>query len=214
MKKCIFPLTVLCFVFIGNIAVHAQYLGVKLGLTSSTLAGDDVDNVDAKRGITGGLFAIVPLTPVISLQPQALVTAKGSQENVPDNGQSYTSKVKLTYFELPVLVVLHAPDSEAALRPMIFTGPSMAFNISSKADELIPGEGLTEIDLKEATRETDLSWIFGGGLAVPLGRNLLMFSVQYAVGMSTIDDSVEDAFDVKNRVLSFELGFGFGIGEE
>lgn len=195
-------------------SAQAQYLGAKLGYTSATLAGKDITNAEKRNSMSAGLFALFPLNPLIALQAHATISARGALQPVQDNGQTYDAGVRLNYFDLPVLVTLHIPAGDAPVRPMLFSGPCMSFLVSAKADELIPGQGLTEIDLKDATQETDLSWIFGGGLGVPVGKNLLTFSVQYAIGMSTIDKSVENAFDVKNRMLSFEIGFGFGIGEK
>ena len=117
--------------------------------------------------------------------------------------------LKLDYIEVPLFLKLVIPVEGSDVRPAIFAGPAIGFNMSAKAKGET-GEGSVEVDIKDYVKSTDFSLIFGGGVGFMVGTNELGADVRYSLGLSSWDDSGED-FDVKNNVISINAYFGFSL---
>jgi hypothetical protein len=180
--------------------------GVKGGLNFSNIDVDDLDS-STRTGWAAGVYLDLA-TPLLHLQPEALITSKGFE-----GGQLTTADHELDYrsisLEVPILVVLALPLP--AISPRVYVGPAVSFPLKSEV-QLDGGDWL---DIKDGTQST---WSVVAGAGVKLGP--LGLEVRYDIGMTEINDrplgdiveSVGDDFgskDLKDRTFSVLASFGF-----
>lgn len=191
----------------GPLAAQAS-IGLKAGLTASTLSGDDADGAKTRTGVSGGIFVNLPLSPNFSIQPEALYMSKGADFDAFDNDE--VGSVKLQYIEVPIL--LKYAFGAGPLRPSLFAGPSIAFKTSCE----IEFEGLGSFDCEDdvdvgAVKSTDFGAVAGLGLEYDMGGMSLLADARYGFGLTNIDDTGSDS-DVKNRGWTFLAGFSIPLG--
>ena len=174
--------------------------GIKAGLVSSKLTGDDVnDNADRRSGFAAGAFINFGLSPLpLSIQVEALYVMKGADEEDVEEEITFNTELKFTYLEIPVLAKLTVV-AVPGLKLQVFGGPSLGILLSAKS-KLTVGNESAEIDIKDDVKSTDLGLVLG----VALGISKIHFDVRYIMSMSTIDEVDED--DVKNSVLMATAG--------
>jgi len=203
MRKCVFVVVTLLlatFLATGGYSQVAFTKGVKFGLNMANFSGSDVSNTSNRTAFKVGAFGIFDLGGLVSLQPEVLYTMKGASEKIDVLGTTVKVTYKLAYLEIPVLVRLNLPLQGSTLLPGFFAGPAMAFKLSGKVKA--EGGGSTEETDMENVKSTDWGLVFGFGLNV----GPIYVDVRYNMGLSTIDDSA-DPSDIKNRVISFNVGF-------
>ena len=206
MKK----LFTLLFVFsVFSVMSYAQMqLGVKAGLNLANLSGDDISDTDARTGFAGGLFFMYQFNDMFAIQPEAYYTMKGATDKGTIEGFTYEAEMKLDYIEIPLLLKFLIPIKDSGVRPSIFAGPSIGFNMSAKSKIEAGGQTFEE-DIEDVA-STDFGLVFGGGIGFPVGNGELGLDIRYILGLSTIDDSAEKA-DIKNSVINFNLYYGFSL---
>ena len=82
-------------------------IGIKGGVNFSNFFIDDVQDNNVKAGLNLGLFAKLPVSNGVSIQPELLYSSKGAKVsyNNPLLGGEY--RFNLNYLELPVLAVFN-----------------------------------------------------------------------------------------------------------
>ena len=178
--------------------------GLKGGLSIANVHGDDAEGADSRTvGCFGG-FVDIPITPMISFQPEALYAMKGAKFTAGDDECTW----KLTYIEIPMLFKINIPMS-GAVRPFIAAGPEVAFKVSATWEGTENGIPFDE-DIPDMAG-TDLGIIFGGGVGFPFMSHTAMLEGRYDLGLTTLDDPEEgdEEDDVKNNVISILLGIAF-----
>ena len=103
----------------------------------------------------------------------------------------------LSYLTLPVLVKYSFEDAGFGA----YLGPQIGYLLSAKIKE----GGVTE-DIKEDVKSTDFSGIIGVEYFLPMGVGL---SARYQLGLSNVAKDTEDEGSVKNKALTFTLGYRF-----
>ena len=208
MKK-FFTLLFILVAFVSVSQAQIQ-LGPKAGLTIATVAGSDVEDFfgttpDSRTGFNGGIFFMYQFNKMFAIQPEAYYIMKGATDNI----EGVDVALKLDYIEVPLLLKLVIPVEGSNVRPAIFAGPAIGFNMSAKVKGE-SGEESAEVDVKDQVKSTDFSLIFGGGVGFMVGTNELGADVRYSLGLTSWDDSGNDA-DVKNNVISINAYFGFSL---
>lgn len=206
MKK-FFTLFFLVCIF-STMSFAQMQLGVKAGLNLANLSGDDVSDTDSRTGFAGGLFFMYQFSDMFAIQPEAYYTMKGATDKGTIEGFTYEAEIKLDYIEVPLLLKFLIPIKNSGIKPAIFAGPSIGFNMSAKSKVEAGGQTFEE-DMQDVT-STDLGLVFGGGIGFPVGNGELGLDIRYILGLSTIDDSADNA-DVKNGVINFNLYYGFNL---
>ena len=204
--------TLLFVLSIFSILSYAQMqAGLKAGLNIASIGGDDADQIlegqslDSKTGFAGGLFFTYQFSNMFAIQPEAYYTMKGATYS--EGGADLT--ISLDYIEVPILVKFIIPIQGSNIKPSIFAGPSIGFNMTAKSKVEFEGES-QENDFKDETKSTEFSLAFGGGIGFPVGNGELGVDIRYILGMSTFDDS-SDPWDLKNNVINFNLYYGFSL---
>lgn len=194
-------------------------LGGRFGVNASKFGGEDLEwqygATESKVGANFGVFLTIALTDLVALQPEVSWTQKGAEESEP----WVTARLKLEYVEVPLLARVTTPWGRL-VKGYGVAGPALAlrFRCQAELDEERAGRGVSSFDCDDPffqgqldIKSTELSAVVGGGLGFALGRGQIVADLRYTLGLSSIDDSAAQK-DVKNRVLSFSLGFSHRLG--
>jgi hypothetical protein len=206
MKRFTVVSCLLLFFVISVQPLAAQGLGYgfKGGVNMSNFSGSDGDDWDNRTGIAIGGFLSYPLTNMFYIQPEVLYTMKGAKWEFNFAGESYKETLQLDYIEIPVLAKLEIPLRNSNLKPMLYAGPAVAFNV--KSNYRIEEDGDTFDEEDEFVKSTDFGFVVGAGIGIPVKSHRIGVEVRYDFGLTSFDDS-EDNFDIKNNVLMLMLSF-------
>lgn len=206
MKKF---LTLLFVLTVFSMISFAQMqAGLKAGVNISNLSGDDAGSPDSKTGFAFGGFFMYQFSPMFAIQPEAYYTMKGATEKMDFSGTTVDLTYTLDYIEIPVLFKFLIPIQGSGVRPAIFAGPFLGINTTAKVKAEFDGQSQEE-DLTD-TKSTEFGLQFGGGIGFPVGKGELGVDLRYILGLSTIDDSADEA-DVKNNVININLYYGSSL---
>ena len=211
MKKSkILICTSLVLTFMAFTGVKAQQnepkFGIKGGVNFSNLYTDNVDDNNVLTGFNVGLFAKLPVTNFISIQPEISYTGKGAELVYNNALVSGTAQFKLDYIEVPLLLVVNVTKNFN-----IHAGPYAAYLISGKTTNKSSNGSYNFQD----NINTDDFNRFDAGLAGGVGLDLepVSFGIRYNYGLTKIGkDNSSSNFtspDAKNSVLSFYAAFSF-----
>ncbi len=207
MKKLVLA-GMLSFAFISFTKAQtlSPSVGIKGGLNFTNLYTEDVDDNNVLSSFNAGLYANLPLAPSVSIQPEINFSRKGS-ELVYDNAfASGTTKLKLNYLEIPVLLKLNVTPNFN-----IHFGPYAAYLLDGKATN---ESSNSSFNFEENINNDDLNkWDYGlsGGIGFDFASTSL--GIRYNYGLQTIGK--ERSFggntytfpDSKNSALSLYIGF-------
>lgn len=206
MKKVF---TLLFVLSIFSIMSYAQMqAGLKAGLNLANLSGDDIENTDAKTSFAFGGFFCYQFSPMFAVQPEIYYSMKGATQKIDAGGGTVDVTYSLDYIEIPLLIKFIIPIQGSGVKPAIFVGPHLGINTTAKVKAEYQGQSQEE-DLEDV-KSTEFGLQFGGGVGFPVGKGELGFDIRYILGLSTIDDSADDA-DVKNSVINFNLYYAFSL---
>jgi hypothetical protein len=209
--------SVFCFLLIFSSPANAdaQFIkgvigGWNLSNLSITEDFEPYPDYKSKNGFCLGLFAGGHLSEVFGLRGEVLYTRKGAKYKFIDtdeNGQPLGEGeyfVNVDYLEIPLLANFTIPTG-GAVKPALFLGPSIDFEMSAKLNATYPSGVVNRSksgwDL-ENTTSPDYSLIFGGGVEIASGPHLVLVQVRYVMGLKEVYRSAG------NRVFSVMAGFG------
>lgn len=192
--------------------------GIKAGVVSSTIKGDATKSLEGLLNFTngmitssnrtsyyGGIYATIPISNAVSLEPSLNYAQKGYQLNGALNvkgaeflGINATADLDLQYIEMPV--VLNANLSGLHF----FAGPQISYLIKSNLKTSTGALGFNVINSQlEATQqfnrwETSLT----GGVGVQLNKKMNIIA-SYDHGLTKIDANKN--LDAYNRAYKIGL---------
>ena len=212
-------LAVLLVAFVASPGL-AQKLsaGVKGGISIADLTGDGVDSTSTKLGFVGGAFLGVDLHEYFRIQFEGQYVQKGA-EFTDEAVLDVTAEISLDYIEFMVPFTLTIPTN-SAIAPRLYAGPALGIEVSCSVsvEGTFLGETLDEsADCDEdadaaARKSTDFSVFFGGGVDIAVGSGAITLDVLYDLGLTSIDDTPGEDFDVKNKNLLVLAGYRFFFG--
>lgn len=176
-------------------------IGIKGGFNMSNLYVKDVDDENVLYGFNVGLFAELPITSSISIQPELSFTTKGSEVMYNNAFAEGTSKFRLNYIEAPLLLKANITENFN-----IHFGPYAAYLVDSKiTNESSNGGIISEEELNEDNFNR-----FDLGLAAGFGFDFGSFGIgaRYNYGLTNIGKErtiLGETYtfpDGKNSVLS------------
>lgn len=176
-------------------------LGVKAGVNLASQHTDDDDGegggLTTLRGIVAGVFATLPVTSWLQVQPEALYAMKGARiEDGP-----ISASVLVDYLEVPVLARFSRRG--ARLGYYLAGGPFGAVSLRARTRTEFPG-ATEEIDVSEQVQRLDYGLAAGAG--VEFGS--LVVDARYTHGLKDVDTETSGT-KVTNRSMSLTLGFRF-----
>ena len=169
--------------------------GVKAGVNSSTLKSDQSD-ADLKQllGLVGGIFVGQNISDSLALQVEGLFSQRGAKQTV----GSFDETIRLTYFDVPVLLRFGSTTRDGA-HFHAFTGPQASFNLRAEVKDESTG---TTIDLKDEVKSFALGWTVGAGVE----SGSLGLDARYTLGLTNLDASSTDD-KVKDRTFAVMLSY-------
>ena len=259
MKKMVMFLTVLAFLMTSAVSAQSSMdFGFKVGGSRAKTSVDDnstaifnfiqttligytgsADSVeldsDARIGAMGGAFLSINVSPTFAIQPEILYSTKGVEKKFRYTfmGSPFETvgQIATTYLEIPVLLKYKFP-SEGKIRPSLYAGPAIGFNLSGTISLEEGTEGGFATDLGEQDianmKSTEFSGVFGGELGFAMGNTNLFLDLRYTQGFTKAYDDIviatvpagekaivntdDTADDSKNSSFSLAVGISFPIG--
>jgi hypothetical protein len=200
MKKTLLFLTgILCvFLFQGRAqAQSAVTFGPKVALNYANLLSPDRRiNEDAFVGLAGGAFVRINMGKAY-LQPEGYFTTKGANltfltGNNPNEAEA-SGKVRLTSFDVPVLLGIKLVDTKA-FNIRLMGGPVASFLIKEDRNDM------NLLDSRSYSyNKSNIG--FQAGLGFDIGN--LTFDARYEGGLNAINSS----FNQKTSLFQFGVGF-------
>ena len=193
----------LCALATPTFAQGIEY-GVKGGIHFASLSFSDADeegvDVSSRTTYVIGGFVGIPVTPMLSVQPEVLWVPSGAQVDAPEFGGE-TAEFQLKVVQVPIL--LKANVGKSSTRPFVVVGPVFGF----KAGDSKIKVGEFETTDPEETGDDDISAVdvaiaFGGGVNV--GK--ISVEGRYNLGLKDLDTTDESA---KSRGFMILAGFAF-----
>lgn len=206
-------LTIVGMFILFSSSVYAKIVtgGAKVGLNMAKPYGEDVEGMGGgadlyyKMGLCTGGFITLSITEMFALQPEILYTQKGIIWEWEENDTTIKWIQNLDYLEIPLLAKLLFP-TRGMIKPNLFVGPFIGFNIGAKLKAEIDGSTSPEVDMKDAIKNIELGLVLGGGADLDLAKSGITFDVRYTLGLSTFDEYERD---IKNAVISLMVGYSF-----
>jgi len=196
-----------------SVARPAPRFGLMAGVSIASLSGDDTEDLDSRTGFVAGGTLTLPLTALVSFQPELLYAQKGAKAS--ESGFSAT--IKLDYIEVPLLLRVDVPTTGSTVRPHFYAGPAVAFK--ARCDLEASGSGIDASqscsdaaaeDDGEDVKSVDAGLVLGGGLGFDLGRQRLNVGARYNLGLLNI--APEGQATTRTRALTIYGSLDFPIG--
>lgn len=206
--KRLFLAAMICFSFVNFTQAQSlsPSMGIKGGVNFTNLYTEDVDDNNVLTSFNAGLYANLPISSAASIQPELNYSRKGSELTYDNAFATGTTRLKLNYLEMPVLLKLNVTPNFN-----IHFGPYAAYLIDGKATNESDG-GV--FNFEENISNDDLNkWDYGLAAGVGFDFASTSLGIRYNYGLQTIGK--ERNFggntytfpDSKNSALSLYIGF-------
>lgn len=190
MRRPVGSLTLLVVVLIAvlpPVSAAAQELGIKGGWVLADPSRDSSGPetsvpgiLDGRSGFSVGGFAVLPVTPLLSFQPEVLFTRRQLVLRPDPDFPTLAigglttfapidTEFRADYLEIPALLRITTDVEGVGAHAVV--GPSMAFNLGASARSLVFDPGV-DTDVSRGVRDLDLGVVLGGGLT--LGSRLVV----------------------------------------
>jgi hypothetical protein len=197
MKRTILLFGISLFALMAvNAQVQHRFIitpGLNIAMGDFSPTGDA--DLKSKIGFDGGIGAEFSFSKYFSLQPEVNFSMQGLKGESGDN----KTVVHLNYITVPVLAKIKPAPGFS-----ILAGPQIGFLTSAKADVT----GQPKQDLKEQLKPVDFFGVLGVEYQFPMG---VFVGARYQLGFTDIVD-VETETEIRNRSLTFRVGYSFPLG--
>ena len=162
--------------------LHAQdnnvntEFGVKGGFNMSNLYSNDANDDNVLYGFNAGVYATLPVSDFIAIQPEILFTTKGAELDYNNAFATGNAKFRLNYIEVPLLVRVNITKNFN-----VHAGGYASYLVSSK----VTGDG--DINFDQEIDTDDLNK-FDAGLSAGVGVdfNPVSIGLRYNYGLTTV----------------------------
>jgi Outer membrane protein beta-barrel domain len=171
---------------------------------------------------SGAIFAEIPISNHLSIQPELAFTQKGffvnEYANVGGNFLGIDLPIggslafKTNYVELPILAKINLGNPQET-HIYLLAGPAIGYLFDSRA--MIDILGIFPISTNIGTglfNKIDFSGIASAGVSVPMGRSTFFVEGRYQYGFSRVLDTGFVLLPIRNRTLGASIGFQIPIG--
>lgn len=182
-------------------------MGVKGGINFTNLYVDNVKDENMKVGFNLGLFAKLPVTNGLSIQPEILYTVKGSKLTY-DLGilGSNEYRFNLNYVEVPVLAVINLAKN-FNLQAGGYTAYLAQANIKRTTNDG-PNDQIADLNEDNFNR---FDYGLVGGLGIDVEN--VTIGARYNYGLREVGKAnnfgSQALQNSKNSAISLYIGFGF-----
>lgn len=202
MKKLFAVTVALSCLAVTNAQFKEVTFGVKGGIgianqSRTDAAGYAPHTSSSKAGIQLGVFAEMPLTKNIFLQPQLVFATRGTTDKSTYDGD--VTKVSLNYIDLPIIALYKHPATFGNL----FAGLGPVFSYAVSGNLKREGETKTMFsDELKYWKHGDISLQVTAG--AELRKNIIV-SLYYQAGFKDIYE--HEVVNIKNRSFGFSIGY-------
>ena len=179
-------------------------VGIKGGVNFTNMYTEEVDDNNVLTSFNLGLYANLPVTGSVSIQPEFNFSRKGSELVYNNVFVSGTSRFKLNYFEIPVLLKMNLTPNFN-----IHFGPYIAYLIDGQATN---ESSNSNFDFEDNLSNDDFNkfdYGLSGGIGIDFSATHI--GLRYNYGLQTVGK--EGTFggtsytfaDGKNSALSLYL---------
>jgi len=168
------------------------------------------DLFESKNGFCAGGYLGGEMSGHLGWRGEFLYTRKGAVMSflgTDENGEP-TGEIRyfhnVDYLEIPFLISWTIL-THSAVRPVLYLGPAVDFELSAKAHAEYPSGVLNDFESDktlDTSTSTDFSLIFGGGIDIDAGGKVINLQVRYVMGTQEVYNTA------KNKTLSVMAGFG------
>lgn len=203
-KKILTTLCLLGFISLSNAqesSTTGARFGVKGGVNFTNLYVDNVDDTNMLTSFNAGVFVELPITQGVAIVPELNYSRKGSEVQNTILTETYKSKFKLSYLEMPVLLKLNlVPNFN------LHAGPYVAYLLNAKTD--VVDENGDNVESFEY--DTDDFNKLDFGLSAGLGFDFNNFGIgaRYNYGLSEINKD-NNANGAKNSAFNLYVALKF-----
>lgn len=203
-KKILTTLCLLGFISLSSAqesSTTGARFGVKGGVNFTNLYVDNVDDTNMLTSFNAGVFVELPITQGVAIVPELNYSRKGSEVQNTILTETYKSKFKLSYLEMPVLLKLNlVPNFN------LHAGPYVAYLLNAKTD--VVDENGDRVESFEY--DTDDFNKLDFGLSAGLGFDFNNFGIgaRYNYGLSEIDKD-NNANGAKNSAFNLYVALKF-----
>lgn len=203
-KKILTTLCLLGFISLSSAqesSTTGARFGVKGGVNFTNLYVDNVDDTNMLTSFNAGFFVELPITQGIAIVPELNFSRKGSEVQNTILTETYKSKFKLSYLEMPVLLKLNlVPNFN------LHAGPYVAYLLNAKTD--VVDENGDRVESFEY--DTDDFNKLDFGLSAGLGFDFNNFGIgaRYNYGLSEINKD-NNANGAKNSAFNLYVALKF-----
>lgn len=206
MKKKI----LIVFCLFGLVTANAQEtksqssnakFGVKGGVNFTNLYVDKVDDTNMLTSFNVGIFAEFPLSQGIAIVPEINFSRKGSEVENTILTETYKSKFKLSYIEVPVLLKVNLAENFS-----LHAGPYAGFLIDAKTD--VVNENGDNVETFDYDTDDFNKLDFGLSAGLGFDFNALSIGARYNHGLSEIDKD-DNLNGAKNSAWNLYLALKF-----
>lgn len=197
-------------------------LNLKTGLNIATLYGVSIDSLQdlgykktPTPGISGGVGLDITLTNRLSIEPELLLTMKGTEFTKNSNGVTDQFDVEYIYLSMPIIFKRRFEFDTFSLH--LFIGPVPSLHLTSNFEMSLEGtadpddEYDVSFDTKDITTNTDLGIVAGIGAEIPFGPGVIVVDARNTIGLR----ETRLYYDIwgSHSVFTLMAGYGFSLGK-
>jgi hypothetical protein len=202
-------------------AYNGTTIGLRIGVNFQSINGkDENDNKlenDMLIGFNAGFNAEIPVAPDFYLQPGLLFSIKGTKSEDDVFGETYESKVKISYIEFPLNFIYKPTLGQGKL--LLGFGPYVALGVGGKVE--YNGAGSTveqDVKFKNNVKVGDADDVFyvrplDAGANLLAGyqfSNKLSFQLNAQLGLIKMNPKYEGVSDDNTSWKNTGFGLSFG----
>lgn len=219
MKK----VTLLIASIIISLSSFAQLsVGLRGGLNLSNIALQNKTSTspesNTKTGTSSGIVVNYGFSDRLSAQVELLYARKGCKYHDVVLATTYDAKVKLNYFEIPILF-RYSIGNENKVQAFVNAGPYLGFRLKALYEQTstttIFGSTTTRnssTDFTNDVHNTDIGLNGGIGVNYALELGKLFTEIRYGYGLTNVNKTVTNNVTEHNSNLQFIFGFMYPIG--
>jgi len=192
-------------------SVEAQTVyGFRIGASVGTLSGTFASGSEpvSTTGLVAGSFVRYALRNDFGVQVEALYSQKGARFGaVTDEGTPFERTLQLTYLEVPLLVTF-APLPHAPLRPLLYAGGAIGFEIGEQIRERL--DDFSQTQGSDDLVSPDFGLMLRADVQLPLGTLDALLGVRYTLGLRDLSRPDAGAgAQAYTRTFALTVGFYF-----
>ncbi len=208
MKKLLF-VSIAALLMPLSLAAQTSTAGLKGGLNLSGLTVDGNVDRHLKPGFHAGVFAKIPFSDFVGIQPELMYSGKGVRVNYDEDAfADGESKFNLHYVEMPVLLVINPSDVF-----FIEFGPYVSVLVGANTETDANFFGADVYSDNELDRNHFMPVDYGATGGIGFDLETMIVGARYSLGMQQVakdDDVSYDLLgDARNAVWQVYVGFKF-----